>query len=408
MLLARLAVATSWQGKGLGSGLLKEAMFNGCHECRLSIGDFSHSASHPVAPTLELERTKPVATAAAIRVRTKKLLVRRLVPQSAKHLRSAFQIGFLLLNIWIAFDFYRFVRQFEVPGSIYSVSRPPGVEGWLPIAGLMNLKAFLLTGEFPVIHPATMFLLSAFLLMSLLLRKAFCSWLCPIGTLSEWLWKAGRNIFRRNWAIHRWVDIPLRGLKYILLALFAYVVITMPLVAIRAFLDSPYGVIADVKMLNFFRGMGVTAAVIVGVLMIASVFVQNFWCRYLCPYGALMGLASLLSPLRIRREPEVCIDCAKCAKACPSQLPVDRLITIRSIECLGCMECVNVCPAEGALDMKLFKRRRVEPWQMAAGVAAVFCGLVGYAQITDHWESPITNAVYERLIPNAHQLDHPR
>ena len=53
-------------------------------------------------------------------------------------------------------------------------------------------------------------------------------------------------------------------------------------------------------------------------MVVASVFVQNFWCRYLCPYGALLGLTSLLSPLRIRREPAACIDCAKCAKACPS------------------------------------------------------------------------------------------
>ena len=64
-------------------------------------------------------------------------------------------------------------------------------------------------------------------------------------------------------------------------------------------------------------------------LVLASVFVQNFWCRYLCPYGALMGLAALASPLRIRREASLCIDCAKCAKACPSALPVDRLVAIR-------------------------------------------------------------------------------
>jgi polyferredoxin len=349
-----------------------------------------------------------VATAAAPRIRTKKLLVRRLVPQSAKHLRSIVQIAFLLLNVYLAVEFYLFVRQFEIPGSTYTVVRPPGIEGWLPIAGLMNLKAFLLTGEFPVLHPATMFLLSSFLLISLLLRKAFCSWLCPIGTLSEWLWKAGRNIFGRNWALPRWADIPLRGLKYILLALFAYVVVTMPVPAIRAFLDSPYGIIADVKMLNFFRNLGATAAVTIGILLIASVFIQNFWCRYLCPYGALTGLASLLSPLRIRRQPGLCIDCAKCAKACPSRLPVDTLVTIRSAECLGCMECVNICPAEGALDMKLFKRRRLQPWTIGAAVAAIFFAFVGYAKLTGHWESNIPNAVYERLIPNAHEFDHPR
>ena len=228
-----------------------------------------------------------------------------------------------------------------------------------------------------------------------------------MGTVSEWLWKAGRSIFRRNFSLPRWLDIPLRSLKYILLGLFAYVIVTMSPQAIRVFLDSPYGIIADVKMLNFFRFLGITGAIVIGVIAIASIFVQNFWCRYLCPYGALTGILALLSPLRIRRDPDACIDCASCAKACPSRLPVDRLVTIRSAECLGCMECVNVCPAEGALDMKLFRRKRVQPWMVAASVAVIFCGLVGYAKVTGHWESSVPNAVYERLIPNAAEYGHP-
>jgi polyferredoxin len=162
-------------------------------------------------------------------------------------------------------------------------------------------------------------------------------------------------------------------------------------------------------MLDFFRYMGVTAAVVVGVLLIASIFVQNFWCRYLCPYGALTGIASLLSPLRIRRVPEKCIDCAKCAKACPSQLPVDTLIQIRSAECIGCMECVSVCPAEGALDMAavLPVKRRVEPWVFAAGIGVIFFGLVGLAMATGHWHTPVPDDVYRELIPRARDFGHP-
>jgi polyferredoxin len=348
-----------------------------------------------------------MAASATPRLRTKKLLVRRFVPKNTRRLRSAVQIAFLLLNIAIAAQFYFFVRQFEIPGSTYSVTRPPGVEGWLPIAGMMNLKAFLLTREIPTLHPATMFLLTTFLVISLLLRKAFCSWLCPIGTLSEWLWKAGRSIFGRNFAPPRWLDIALRSLKYVLLSLFVYVVVNMSVDGIHAFLQSPYGIVADVKMLNLFRLMGVTTAVVLGVLTIASVFIQNFWCRYLCPYGALMGLAALLSPLRIRRDEKLCIDCAKCAKACPSRLPVDVLVTIRSAECLGCMECVNVCPAEGALDLKVFAKKRVHPWMVAASIAVVFFGIIGYARISGHWHSDVPNSVYERLVPNAAEYAHP-
>ncbi len=62
----------------------------------------------------------------------------------------------------------------------------------------MQLKYVVVAHQWPTIHPAGLFLFAAFLLMSFLLRKAFCSWLCPVGTLSEYLWKLGRYTFRRN------------------------------------------------------------------------------------------------------------------------------------------------------------------------------------------------------------------
>ena len=135
------------------------------------------------------------------------------------------------------------------------------------------------------------------------------------------------------------------SLKYLVLSFFAYAVIGMSAASIAEFLNSPYALIVDVRMLNFFRYLGGTAAWVVLGLVIASIFVQNFWCRYLCPYGGFLGLVSLLSPMRITRNASTCIDCAKCAKACPSALPVDKLVQIRSAECTGCLECVAVCPA---------------------------------------------------------------
>jgi ferredoxin len=211
----------------------------------------------------------------------------------------------------------------------------------------------------------------------------------------------------------RWLDIPLRSLKYILLGLFLWVVVTMPVDAIEAFLRSSYGLVADVKILNFFRFMSTTAAIVIGVVILASIAIKNFWCRYLCPYGALMGLAALASPLQIRRQPDKCIDCAKCAKACPSHLPVDTKIQIHSAECLGCLECVAVCPAEGALDLSLLGKRpvgrvRTEPVWVAAALAVLFFGGVGWAKWSGHWDSPIPQAIYQELIPHANDYDHPR
>lgn len=135
--------------------------------------------------------------------------------------------------------------------------------------------------------------------------------------------------------------------------------------------------------------------------------VQNFWCRYFCPYGALMGLVSLASPLRIRRNADLCIDCAKCAKACPSVLPVDQLITIRSAECIGCMQCVTACPAEGALFLAAPRRKRVPAWAMAAGVATLFLGSYFYARASGHWNTHLPDRVYFQLVPHANEFVHP-
>lgn len=327
---------------------------------------------------------------------------------TSQRTRRTVQVAFLLLNLWIGVEFYWFVRHFEGAGTP-AVSRPPGVEGWLPIAGLMNTKYWLLTGEIPSVHPAAMVLILTFIGISLIFRKAFCGWLCPVGTISEWLWKLGRDTFKRNFFLPRWLDIGLRSLKYILLGLFLYAVGSMSALAIAQFLESPYGLVADVKMLNFFRHMGTTAAVVIGILIFASIFVQNFWCRYLCPYGALTGLAALLSPMRIRRNKATCIDCAKCAKACPSRLPVDQLVQIRSAECLGCMECVAVCPVENTLDMTLMlpKPRPVKAWMVAAGVVVLFVGVTSLAKITGHWDTPIPDWVYRELIPRAREFSHP-
>jgi len=337
----------------------------------------------------------------------KKKLIRRTDRDRSQQLRRGFQFTFATLNIFLGIQFYLWVRYYETGGTGRYFERPPGVEGWLPIAALMNLKYFVLTGVIPKVHPAAMFLLVAFLLMSVLMKKAFCSWLCPIGTLSEYLWKAGKRVLGRTVTLPRWLDIPLRGLKYLLLSFFVIIIGRMSAEALAEFLAQPYGIIADVKMLNFFRHIGGTALAVVVILVVGSMVIQNLWCRYLCPYGALMGLVSLLSPAKIRRETEPCIDCGKCAKACPQSLPVDKLVVIRSAECTNCLECVAICPASGALHLAVPGRRKLEPWAVAAVIAAFFFGIVGYAKLAGHWRTELPRQVYMELVPNADQETHP-
>lgn len=371
-----------------------------------------HTEIIPDLPPL-LPPTQAPSRRNAAGPKPKKKFVRRTGRDYSQRLRRGFQIAFLLLNATLGGIFYLWVRHFEAGANTRAVSRPPGVEGWLPIAGMMNFKYWLVTGHVPAIHPAAMFLLVTFLSIAFLFRKAFCSWLCPVGTISEYLWRAGRKLFRRNFALPRWTDIPLRGLKYLLLGFFLWAVSSMSASAIAAFMRSPYGIIADVKMLNFFRHIGEAGLMVLGVLVLSSVLVQNFWCRYLCPYGAVLGIAGFLSPLRIRRNASACIDCSKCAKACPSLLPVNQLVSIKSAECTGCMECVAVCPAQGALRIgypetgKTSLGGQMPAWAMAAGVAALFFGIVGYAKTADYWKTDLPRSVYMQLVPHADEASHP-
>src|SRR5262245_59089536 len=96
------------------------------------------------------------------------LLNRRKTVDRSQRVRHIVQVSFLLLNCWIGIQFYYFVRYFERGGM--KVPRPPGVEGWLPIAGMMNTSYFLQTGSIPTIHPAAMVLFVTFLGISLAFR----------------------------------------------------------------------------------------------------------------------------------------------------------------------------------------------------------------------------------------------
>ena len=384
---------------------------------------------------------------AAAPAKPKKTLVRRRSADRSQQARRAVQFAFLLLNLALGVQFVLWVRYFENNGATMYVDRPAGVDGWLPIAGLINLRYFFATGRIPEVHPSAMVLFGVFVLASLLLKKSFCSWLCPVGTLSEYLWKFGRKVFHRNLNVPRWLDLPLRSLKYLLLAFFLYIVFTMPVDGLIGFLMSPFGLVADVKMLNFFRYLGTVGLTVIMVMVALSVVIQNFWCRYLCPYGALMGIVSTLSPVKIRRDAAACIDCGKCNKTCPSHLPVDQLIQIRSVECTACLECVAVCPAENALQFSLMPKRQVargqgdkgtslqvdwgtgwnipatvvstqadiasrwkgralKPWTVAAMLALIFFGLVGAARITGHWQTNLSREIYMELVPNAQNFEH--
>ncbi len=314
-------------------------------------------------------------------------------------LRRALQITFLGVCLWIGWRFIQFYFSCLYPGRA-TVSRPPGVEAFLPISALMSARYWLQTGIIHPVHPAGLLIFGAVLAISFLFKRSFCSWICPFGFLSEKLADLGQRIFLRNVRPPRWADWPFRGIKYLLLAFFVWVIfLRMDLTDLRAFLDSPFNQTADVRLLLFFLHPSTTTIVVLAVLIGLSVFVRHFWCRYLCPYGALTALFGLVSPTRIRRHIPSCIECGKCARACPAGLPVNRLLTVHSDECSLCLECVQACPVADTLAVQtIYPRRRVRPVVIALAITGIFLLIMLYGELSGHWQSDVTPRPMSRQI----------
>jgi polyferredoxin len=282
--------------------------------------------------------------------------------------------------------------------------RPPGAEAFLPISGLLGLLHWRNGGELNHIHPAATVILVAIIAVSVLVRKSFCSWLCPIGTLGDWLADLGKRVFNRNFVIWKWLDIPLRLVKYALLLYFLAMLATMSAFALDMFVNSAYNRMADVKMFEFFAHITPRALGILVVLAVASVLYRRFWCRYLCPYGALLGITGLLSPLRVTRVKATCIDCELCSRVCPASVAVHRVGARRgsaslgrvwSDECTTCMRCVDECPVKDTLVVRPpIWTRAVSAPVVAALVVGVFAAIAALAMATGHWHNSLSPAEY--------------
>lgn len=279
--------------------------------------------------------------------------------------------------------------------------RPPGAEGFLPISALISLNYWFQTGIVNNIHPSGLFIFVAIAATGILLKKAFCSWLCPIGTLSESLHILGKKLFGKNITVTKWLDYPLRSIKYLLAFFFVYSIVQMDIPTLAAFIYSPYNKMADVKMYLFFANITSFALWTIIILMIFSVFIKNFWCRYLCPYGALLGALSWLSPLKITRNKSTCIDCELCTKACPSNINVHTAGKVWSDECMNCLACVQVCPVKETLDVRTsLTKTQVPNWVFGVLVVGVFVAITGFAMLTGQWQNSMTKEEYQKRFQN--------
>lgn len=315
-------------------------------------------------------------------------------------LRIAIQWLYLIFVIWLGSRFYQFVAHYRSAGLTPAVERPDGIEAFLPIAALLGLRDWFETGTLNPVHPAAVVILLTVIGLSLLLRRSFCSWICPVGTIEELLWKRGFALFKRNLRLPPWLDIPLRSVKYLLLAFFVYVIfLKMAPREVSAFIASDYNKIADVRLLDFFLNLGGLPLFFMVVLLGLSLPLRNPFCRFLCPYGALLGLAALFSPAKVSRDHATCVACGVCSQFCPTYIPVMAKTRVHSPECIGCWRCISYCRAEGALAMKLPGRKIAIPGIVfALLVVLLFLGGTAAGKLSGYWKTAVSAAEYGRLL----------
>lgn len=291
--------------------------------------------------------------------------------------------------------------------------RPDVVDGFLPIAGGLGLRAWLGQGIADPHHPAATVTVLVLSLSALLLGRAFCAWFCPLGLVGEWLHRLRSRLLPGDWTPPAWLDGLLRTQKFLVLGFLLFIVlIAVPGAALPGYLASPYHQAADMKMGAFFFNLNLISGLCLGwVLLLTAAFRQGF-CRYLCPYGVWLALLGLLTPLRIRRDPARCLrsaghDCDRCSRACPSRIQVHRLIAVRSLECSNCLSCVAACPKRADALHLGTPRRRLSPQRLLGLLCLLLLMLPLLAHgLLDLWVSQTSLADRYWLLQRLPWLNH--
>jgi len=220
-----------------------------------------------------------------------------------------------------------------------------------PFGGVVSIYQYATTGTFvQKIHDSSFILMIVGFLLALLFGPVFCGWVCPFGTIQEWFGKIGQKIFKKrryNHFIPAKIDRWLRYLRYLVLAWVIYMTASSGTL-IFAEID-PYHALFSL----WSSEVAIGGVIVLALTLLASLFVERPWCKYACPYGAVLGLFNLFRIFSIRRSPGTCRLDGACDITCPMNIKVSEKTLIRDHQCITCLKCTseNICPAAGTVEL---------------------------------------------------------
>jgi len=272
------------------------------------------------------------------------------LPKSSSSLsvRSIIQLIFLLGTLLIGL-------RHIMPGES---ARGGAFDAFCPLGGIETLVPYLMTGQtLKTTNLLNFSILIGVLGVSLLAGRTFCGWMCPVGTVQEFLASLSRRLTggkpvrgkkRRSYLpikISRKFDPWLRSLKYLILAII-----------ILASAWSVYPPLREICPARALFSYELSEPLLISVLIvfiITSMVNRLFWCKYLCPLGAALAIFNKIAPLRLVLNHGSCTSCGRCDAVCPMDIS-DLTNNLRSAECIQCLECQETCSVEGSLELQLF------------------------------------------------------
>lgn len=261
----------------------------------------------------------------------------------------------------------------------------PSIHGLCPYGALESLYSLIFSGTFvSKIFSGTLIILITTLVIALIFRRSFCGIICPFGALQEFFGVIGKKIFRKRFIIPETLDKPLRYLKYVVLIVTIYY--AWKTAGLWVDLYDPWAAYGHVtEGFSTLLGEYLIGTIILVIILIGSLMYDRFFCKYLCPMGAVYGLISKISFTKIVRNKDKCVNCELCSKKCPVNINVAQLDEVKSAECINCNSCVLSCPKQGALEIKTFKKS-IKPLTVILLVVTLFAGTIFISKISGIFE----------------------